>query len=103
MIECSVHTTPIRGSSQGALVFNRDMFMNMPLLANCHAIMTQRKHVINSNLIRPKANRLSFVYVGDQGYLLKTARSNKARYAHSDLTIHKMINLQPGAVLKQRN
>ena len=49
-MQSSVHTT--LGSSPGALVFNPDMFMNIPLLANWHAITMRREHVINNSLIR---------------------------------------------------
>ena len=44
-LRTSVHTT--LGSSPGALVYNRDMFLNIPLLADWHAITTKREHVIN--------------------------------------------------------
>ena len=46
----SVHTT--LGSSPGSLVFNRDMFLNIPLIADWHAITTKREHLVNENLWR---------------------------------------------------
>jgi hypothetical protein len=39
-MQAGVHST--LGSSQGNLVFNRDMFLNIPLIADRHAI-TQRR------------------------------------------------------------
>ena len=41
----SVHTT--LGSSPGPLVFSHDMFFNVPLLADWHAITQKREHLIN--------------------------------------------------------
>ena len=35
-IRVGIHST--LGSSPGSLVFNRDMFLNIPLIANWHAI-----------------------------------------------------------------
>jgi hypothetical protein len=35
-IRAGIHST--LGSSPGSLVFNRDMFLNIPLIANWHAI-----------------------------------------------------------------
>ncbi len=45
-----VHTT--LGSSSGNLVFNRDMFLNIPLIADWHAITQRREHLIHENLMR---------------------------------------------------
>ena len=47
-LRTSVHTT--LGSSPGALAFNRDMFLNIPLVPDWHTITTQHKNVINDNL-----------------------------------------------------
>ena len=47
-LRTSVHTT--LGSIPGALAFNRDMFLNIPLVADWHAITTRRKHVINEKI-----------------------------------------------------
>ena len=43
-----VHST--MGSSPGNLVFNRDMFLNIPLIADWHAITIKQVHLINENL-----------------------------------------------------
>ena len=66
-LRTSVHTT--LGSSPGALVFNRDMFLNIPLLADWHAITTKREHVINENLRRMNAKRRSHDYIVGQKVL----------------------------------
>ena len=49
-----VHST--MGSSPGNLVFNRDMFLNIPLIADWHAITLKREHLINQNLRRKIKN-----------------------------------------------
>ena len=38
-----IHTT--MGSSPGNLVFNKDMFLNIPLIADWHAITLKREHL----------------------------------------------------------
>ena len=60
-LRTSVHTT--LGSSPGTLVFNRDMFLNIPLLADWHAITTKREHVINENLCRMNKMRRRHDYM----------------------------------------
>ena len=46
-----VHTTPTLGSSPGSLVFNRDMFLNIPLIADWHMITQRREHQVNYRLM----------------------------------------------------
>ena len=52
-----VHTA--LGSSPGSLVFHRDMFLNIPLIADWHAITQKREHLVNENLIRENNKRRS--------------------------------------------
>ena len=52
-MRAGIHTT--LGSSPGSLVFNRYMFLNIPLIADWHAIIQRREHLINENLIREKS------------------------------------------------
>jgi hypothetical protein len=56
-MRAGVHSTV--GSSPGNLVFNRDidMFLNIPLIADWHAITQKREHLIHENLIREKQKR----------------------------------------------
>jgi hypothetical protein len=42
-MQAGVHST--LGSSPGNLVFNRDMFLNVPLIADWHAITQRREHL----------------------------------------------------------
>lgn len=59
-MQCSVHTT--LGSSPGSLVFNRDMLLNIPLVANWHLLTTRREHLVNENLGKANAKRRNFDY-----------------------------------------
>ena len=47
------------GSSPGnlVLVFNRDMFLNIPLIDDWHAIAQKCEHLVNENLIRENNKR----------------------------------------------
>ena len=56
-----IHAT--LGSSPGNLVFNRDMFLNIPLIADWHAITQKREHLINKNLIRENQKRRRYDYL----------------------------------------
>jgi hypothetical protein len=49
-MRAGVHST--LGSSHGNLVFNRDMFLNISLIADWHAITQRREHLIHENLMR---------------------------------------------------
>ena len=54
-MRAGIHST--LGSSPGNLVFNRDMFLNIPLIANWHAITQKREHLIHKNIIRENQKR----------------------------------------------
>ncbi len=64
-----VHTT--LGSSPGNLVFNRDMFLNISLIADWHAITQRREHLIHENLMRGNKKRRGFDYAPQQRVLKK--------------------------------
>jgi hypothetical protein len=70
-----IHTT--LGSSPGNLVFNRDMFLNIPLIADWHAITQKREHLINENLIRENQKRRRYDYLPGQRILKKRWRPRK--------------------------
>jgi hypothetical protein len=55
-----VHST--LGSRPGNLVFNRDMFLNIPLIADCHPITQRREHLIHENLMRENQKRRGYNY-----------------------------------------
>ena len=52
-LRCAVHTT--LGSSPGALVFNRDMFLNIPLVADWTLLNKKREHLVNENFTPRKS------------------------------------------------
>ena len=45
------------GSSPGSLVFNRDMFLNIPLIADWHAVTKQQENLVNTNPIYENRKR----------------------------------------------
>ena len=47
-LRCGVDTT--LGSSPGALVFNQDMFLNMPLVADWQLLTKKKEHLINKSV-----------------------------------------------------
>ncbi len=48
-VRAGIHST--LGSRPGSLVFNREMFLNILLIANWHTITQKREHLIHENLI----------------------------------------------------
>ena len=73
-----IHTT--LGSSPGNLVFNRDMFVNILLITNWHAITQKCEHLINENLMHENCKQKRYDYVPNQKVLKKdTKLANWAR------------------------
>ncbi len=75
-----VHST--MGSSPGNLafnrdIFNRDMFLNIPLIADWHAVMLRREHLINENLMRKNQKWRRHDYIPQQKVLKKTWKHRK--------------------------
>jgi hypothetical protein len=73
-MRAGIHTT--LGSSPGNLVFNRDMFLNIPLIADWHAITQRREHLIHENLTRENKKR-GFDYAPQQRVLEKKWKPRK--------------------------
>ena len=65
------------GSSPGSLVFIRDMFLNIPLIANWHAVMNRREHLVNENLMRENRKRHRHDYAVDHRVLKKRHNPTK--------------------------
>ena len=59
------------GSTPGALAFSRDMFLNIPLIADWQAIAKNREQRINDDLRRANRKRRQFDYVSGQKVLKK--------------------------------
>ncbi len=56
-MKAAIHST--LGSSPGSLIFFRDMFLNIPLIADWHMITQRQEHLINNeNLIREKTRNI---------------------------------------------
>ena len=68
-MRCNVTTA--LGSSPGALAYARDMFLNVPLVADWTTIANRRQQLIQENLRKQNLKRVSYDYkVGDE--ILKT-------------------------------
>ena len=101
-MRAGIHST--LGSSPGNLVFNRDMFLNIPLIADWHAITQKREHLIDKNLIRKNQKRRWYDYLPGQRILKKhwkqckldarTSGSYRVLQTHVNGTVTK--ELRPG-------
>ena len=61
---CAVNHT--MQMSPGAMVFNRDMMINVPLISNLLTIGNRRQYLVDENLRRIHAKRIDYSYnVGD--------------------------------------
>jgi len=90
-----VHTT--LGSSPGNLVFHRDMFLNIPLIADWHSITQKREHLINENLIRENNKRRRYDYVQNQKVL--KIRSNPRKLGHRTTGPYKVLQTHVNVTL----
>jgi hypothetical protein len=59
------------GSAPGSLAFARDMFLNVPLIADWQSIARLREHHVNENLRRANRKRYQFDYAPGQQVLKK--------------------------------
>ena len=100
-MQTSVHTT--LGSSPGALVFSRDMFLNVPLSSDWHAITQKREQLINYRLMRQNAQRRTYDYAPNQKVLkvhdptklgIRTNGPYKIKKTHVNGTV--TMELRPG-------
>jgi hypothetical protein len=74
-MRAAIHST--MGSSPGSLAFNRDMFLNIPLIADWHMITQSQEHLINENLIRENQKRCHYNYAPQQRVLKKKRKPCK--------------------------
>jgi hypothetical protein len=70
-----VHSTV--GSSPGSLVFNRDIFLNIPIVADWEAITKKQEHLINEILMRENSCRRQYDYEINQCVLKKNTNPRK--------------------------
>ncbi len=74
-VRAGVHST--LSSSPGNHIFNRDMFLNIPLIADWHALTQKREHLIHENLIRENQKRKWYDYLPEQCVLKKCWKPRK--------------------------
>jgi hypothetical protein len=74
-MQTGIHIT--LGSSPGNLVFNIDMFLSIPLIADWHAITRKREHLINENLMLENRKQKRYDYVPNQKVLKKRHKTHK--------------------------
>ena len=65
------------GSTPGLLVFSRNMFLNIPLIANWHTISKHCEQRINDNLRRANKRRRLYDYYPSQNILKKVHNPTK--------------------------
>ena len=65
------------GASPGALVFARDMFLDIPLIAEWQTIASRREQIVNESLRRQNAKRRSYDYVIGQNVYKKMVDPSK--------------------------
>jgi hypothetical protein len=94
--------------SPGAFVFQRDMFLNIPLIANLQTIQDRRQVLINENLRRQNLKRRRFDYAIDQEVLLKVPSPrrlddlNEGPYRISQVHVNGTITIQRTAHVTER-
>jgi transposase InsO family protein len=90
----AMHTTRSTASrsigyqSPGAIAFHRDMFLNVPFLADLQAICERRQLLIDENLRRQNARRRHYDYrIGEQVYVKAINPSKLAPRSHGPYPI----------------
>ena len=72
-----VNVSTTLGSSPGALVFGRDMFLDVPLEADWLEIQKRRRQLVNESLRRANMKRRTYDYVQGQDVLKKLHNPTK--------------------------
>jgi hypothetical protein len=92
-----VHST--LGSSPGNLVFNREMFLNIPLIANWHIITQRREHLIHENLMRENQKRRGYDYAPKPK---KLGKRTSGPYKIVQVHVNGTVTIQLRPVLTER-
>ncbi len=74
-MRAAIHST--LGSSHWSLTFNRDMFFNIPLIADWHIVTHGRERLINEDLMRENQKHCRYSYVPQQRVLKKKGKIGK--------------------------
>ena len=72
-----VNVATTLNSSPGVLVYGRDMFLDVPLIADWQAIAERRTQVVNESLRRANLKRRTYDYVQGQQVLKKNHKPTK--------------------------
>ena len=89
--------------SPGALIFHRDMILDIPIIADLQLLQQQRQALIDKNLMRANRKHISHDYQPGNEVLLLTYKPNKLEpQATGPFTIHTVhtngtvtVNLNP--------
>jgi hypothetical protein len=89
----TIHRT--LGMSPGGIIFNRDMFLNIPLLTDFELLQTRRQVIINDNLCRANSKRRQHDYQpGDECLILdhKATKKLDTRFIGPFTILHSHVN-----------
>eukprot|EP00957_Ditylum_brightwellii_P167045 12717046-Ditylum_brightwellii.AAC.1 len=76
------------GTLPGNMVFQRDMFLNLPVLADLVSIRDRRQEIINENLLRQNLKQQEWQCAVGQEVLIKEIDPNELQpMAHGPYTI----------------
>ncbi|KAL7530913.1 LOW QUALITY PROTEIN: hypothetical protein ACHAXR_008651, partial [Thalassiosira sp. AJA248-18] len=95
-----VNVATTLNSSPGALVFGRDMFLDVPLIADWQVISARRTQVVNESLRRADLKRRSYDYVQGERELKKTHKPTKlgerteGPYTISQVHVNGIVSIQ---------
>jgi hypothetical protein len=101
-MRAGIHTT--LGSNPGSLVSNRNMFLNIPLIVDWHAITLKQAHLIHWSLLHENQKRRRYDYIPQQRVLKKHWKPRKLskrtsgpyRVVQTHLNGTVTIKLRPG-------
>jgi hypothetical protein len=101
-IRAAIHSK--LGNSPGRHTFNKDMFLNTPLISNWHTITQRQEHLMNENLMSKNQKHRQYDYVPQQRVLKKKMKpcklgkrtSGPYRVLQTHVNGTLTIELQPG-------
>ena len=97
-------TSRALGISPGVLVFRRDMFLDLPIIADLMQIQQKRQIMIDENLIRQNRKRRDFNYSVGQEVLIKTVNPAKLEpRAHGPYRIERVYTNGTIDILRREN